>query len=379
MRTIKNRQFGSDYRNHRGGRIENIRFEKCTFGGDGKLHFANGIRTPSDVFVVRNCEFINCTFYDMYGGLLIGQAIIEDVLIQNCKTKGAFGLSFDKSMLKHVTIKGKLDRFSISTFGNEFEPEERYEMFFSYQELYDNDSDFSKYYQVYGTQYLHLEEVVKMKDFFLDFYKATNWVIDISEAEIGSCQIRGLFPYDKIKFNPSVSAYVNKENLMKGEWKELIEYTGTGFDDATLLKSDLRRSYELNNEGVLLIVDNTKPEYHNAQLEVIRKLREYNIAEPGETAMPKAIPPKKVKPAVNYKKPVSVFRVTVWSYDHGDAILLANNASSAKKKMMEMIGSLEPDSSQYTAKREKKYDAIADKLGEKIWHEEEEGFSHLFG
>jgi hypothetical protein len=144
-----------------------------------------------------------------------------------------------------------------------------------------------------------------------------------------------------------------------------------------LIKSDLRNSYELKNEGVLLIVDNNDPKRHNAELEVIRELRAKGIANRGETALPMVIPPKKVKPAVNFKKPVFVFRVTVWSFDHGDGILLANNASSAKKKMMEMLSSLEPDIKQYTAKREKKYDVIIDKLGEKIWHEEEEEFLNI--
>lgn len=386
MRTVKNRQFGTErYRNFRGGVVENIRFEKCTFGGEGDLYFANGIRRPSDVFIIRNCEFINCTFYDMYGGLKIGQAIIENVLIENCKTKGAFGLSFDKSMFKHVTIKGKLYYLSISTFGKEFEYEEddeiqpyRNEMIPSLQELYDENSDFSRFYTAYGTEYLHLEEATQMKEYYLDFYKNVDWALDIRDAIIECQQIHGLFPFDKIKFNPAIAAYINKESLMKGEWKKLIEHKDEDtFDHAMSLKGSIRRSYELENEGVLLIVDNSRPEYHNAELEVIRLLREHGIAEPGETAEPMIIPPKKVKPAVNFKKPVFVFRVTVWTYDHGDGILLANHANSAKKKMMEMLGDLEPDLSQYTAKRENKYDKIAGKLGEKIWHEEEEEFLML--
>jgi hypothetical protein len=179
MKIIKNKQFPNEsdkwYFNHRGGSIENLRFEKCTFGGEKTMRFAYGIRNPSDVFIIRNCEFINCTFYDQFGGLSIGQAIIENVLIQNCKTKGSFGLTLKQTLLRHVTIKGKFNRFTLSTFGNEFEREERYQMVSAYKELYDENSDFSACYETYGgTQYLHLEEALTMKNYFVDFYKNTD-------------------------------------------------------------------------------------------------------------------------------------------------------------------------------------------------------------
>jgi hypothetical protein len=369
VKTIKNRIYNNfNFCNYTVGIIENKRFEKCTFGGRGNMFFSVGIRRPSDIFTIRNCEFVNCTFYDRFGGLEIGQTIVENVLIENCKTKGTFGLTLDKTMLKHVTIKGQLDVLCISTFGNKFDFEDKFSMLPFQRELYSEDSDFWSYYYSYGTQYLYLEEANRMKAYFLDFYKACDWVLDIKEAKIGYHQILGIFPFDKIKYNPTIQAYINKEKLMSGKWKELIEK----LDNKGLAESALNYAFELKTDGVLIIADYKNPKWYNAELEVIRLLREHGIADPGETAMPVIIPPKKVKPAVNFKKPVFVFRVTVWSYDHGDGILLANNASSAKKKMMELLNSLETDPKQYTAKREKKFDSIANKLEGKIWHETDE-------
>jgi hypothetical protein len=372
MRTIKNKDFGHR-RLKKTGIIENVRFENCTFGSG--LFVSLGIRKPEDSFIIRDCEFVKCTFddhYGSYGGLHIGQAKIENVLIENCKTKGSFGVTLNDTLLKHVTIKGKFDKISIYMPTNEI----RYELQYlqkSSLDYYGIEKQSDKgYYYIHHSPYAELEEVFALRDAFFEHYASVDWALDISQAKIGYTQIYGHFPYDKIRFDLATAAYIPKDKLLENKWREEIAGMGTG-----LSRYGLNDSFKLKTEGHLIITTNGKAEYYNEELAVIKKLREAGIAEPGPTAEPMTIPPKKVKPAVNFKKPVFVFRVTVWTYDHGDGILLANHASSAKKKMMELLDDLEPDAGQYTAKREKQYDAIAGMLGEKIWHEEEEAFVKL--
>jgi hypothetical protein len=367
-RIIKNRAY-KNIRIQTAGLLENIRFENCTF--IDHIDICYGMRKPEDSYIIRNCEFVGCTFSDFYnGGLHIGQCTLEDVLIEKCKTKGAFGLNLKHTLIRRVTIEGKLDRLHLSMPRNEISVSD----FRWYRDdlvEYYKDKDVKCLFD-YAGDYAFPEEVYALKDAWEKFYDETDWILDISEARIGDVEIHGKFDFTKVKFNPAIHAFISKENVLKQKWKPLLKIA-----PFTLCSWELYNSLKEHCNGCIVFANPYKKEWFNDKILFINELRALGIAEPGETEALMIIPPKKVKPAVNFKKPVFVFRVTVWTYDHGDAIFLANNAVSAKKKMKEFLDGLENDITQYTAKREKKYDSIANKLGEKIWHEEEDGFMKL--
>jgi hypothetical protein len=362
---IKNRSF-KNISLLKAGVLENIRFENCSF--IESINISHGMRKPEDTFIIRNCEFVKCTFSDKHaGGLYIGQATLEDVLIENCKTKGSFGLSLDHTLLRRVIIKGKLDTISLRMIQKEISVTD---FLWNWPILVDyyKDKDV-KCVLDYAGYYAFPEEVFAFKDAWEEFYNKIDWALDVSEAKIGSISIHGKFDFTKVKFNPATQAFITKENVMNKKWKPLLEKDGFRY-----CGWELNNSFSENCNGCIVFADFYKKERFNEKINFIKELRAMGIAEPGETAELMVIPPPKVKPIVDFKKPVFVFRVTVWTYDHGDGIFLANNAASAKKKMRAFMDGLENDITQYSAKREKKYDHIADKLGEKIWHEEEDEF-----
>lgn len=272
MKVIKNKIIG---RRHiiKGGVLENIRFEGCSFT-DG-LRISTGIRKPADTFIVRNCQFVQCEFHDT--GLSVGQATIENVLIDNCTTVGKTGLTFSHTLLKHVVIKGRLDALNIfmpyikpDFFATDNIPEH----YLHFTKLYHRPGEITGYYEYNHSLYLHLDEIHALRDAVFLHYDKVDWALDISGAEIGSWQVKGKFPGSKVIFNPDIHALVDKETLAEGKWKTVLP------DTEAYIARCLNNAHKYECEGAILVPGDSSENMHSNDAAHILALREAGIAHP---------------------------------------------------------------------------------------------------
>lgn len=355
MKVISNKKF-SELKLPPKTIIENIHFEKCEFGYG--LLISADISNSNDAIIIRNCTFIRCTFHDKnspYGGLCIGDAIIEDILIEDCKTKGAFGLTFYETKLKNVVLKGNFAG-NLTLFG----PPRDYKDYDDYDEKKSKEI-----LRNFGYIRHSVEETKLLNASYRKYYESVDVAIDISQVKIEEFASHHLFPNKKIKYQSLTQAYINKDIIVKHKThliKMLENHKGS-------LHFDIYDCLKGKTDDCLLVAGERSKKF-NPHIELIRKLREEGVLERTETAPNRVITPKK-KLMFNNNKKNYMYRVTNYNLDHGDFILLANNAKQARLRVLRQLDDTDDNLEMYVANKEKEYNIKQDEIGEKIFIEQD--------
>jgi hypothetical protein len=187
---------------------------------------------------IRNMSLIEC----IENGASIGNAIAEDVIIENLKAPGlfqTFGAAF-----KHVMLRGRIDRLMIS---NEVLPR----------------SDVNLPYQY--------ENVEAFREANAEYYRHVDWALDISQAEFKELDIRGV-PGRLIRRDPETQILVTRQRVLQDDWRALpFRDSMTPFSLDFMLKQEM-------HDRVLIA-----PKRHRKfpiYLEDLQLLREAGVAEP---------------------------------------------------------------------------------------------------
>lgn len=210
-------------------------FGRCIFD-DCAISITHDPRRRS---TVRNMRLLNCTA----NGGRVNRAIIEDVLVENCKWPGLFQIF--GAVFKHVTLRGKFGRLMIS---NDVLPR----------------SDVNPGYEY--------ENVGAFREANAAYYADVDWALDISQGQFQEFCIRGV-PGRLIRRDPETQVLVTREKALEGEWRDL-EFR----DGLCAVSLDLFLQREEEEDTVLIA-----PKRHRKfplYLEDLQLLREAGVAEP---------------------------------------------------------------------------------------------------
>jgi hypothetical protein len=201
--------------------IEGIRFEDCIFGQN--IEVGGFPKTPADAPVIRNCEFVDCTFTATdKGGCFIGFAIFENVLVQDCRVNGGDYVVLDCTKMDKVIFKGS---FGVDTdpdpsekeaianyskmFGSPFrfktlrdsyvyflglEPEER--------KKYDIPDTSRGAYRCFNGYYEKPEDLLGFRADYNNYLEKVEMIADFTEAHFHSLYLDGEFPSEKMRNVP---------------------------------------------------------------------------------------------------------------------------------------------------------------------------------
>ena len=161
-----------------GSRIEALRIENCIFQTCWlSLTMSTSGRSIVQNVSLKDCEFRNCG---------CGAAIIEDCSVDGLKTHGLFQCF--GAVFKHVVLRGRIERIMLSAAvqPGRATPE--------VQRSFDAAN--------------------------ADYYKDTNWALDIREAELQECEIQGV-PSDLILRDSETQVVVRRSVAAQGRWRSL--------------------------------------------------------------------------------------------------------------------------------------------------------------
>ncbi len=204
----------------------NCRFVGCSFSGTRKPRRRSTLRGAR----FEGCVAQGCTMYT---------GIIEDALINGLDTRGQL-LQTWAAVFRHVVLRGDIGRIMISptVLPGIATPAE--------QQAFDEAN--------------------------AQFYAATDWALDISEARFRECQIRGV-PTHLIRRDPASQVVVKRDKVISGEWRDVdLSDTWWHVSIGDLIGDDDR-------EDVLLVAPKRHPNYR-ALLVGLQRLRDAGIAEP---------------------------------------------------------------------------------------------------
>ncbi|MEX2316722.1 MAG: hypothetical protein WD669_06195 [Pirellulales bacterium] len=234
VRVFKDEKFHRFVDYDSGAVISDLTFRDCEFQGC----LVGITKNPQRRTKIRNVSLINCSD----NGSSIGNAIVEDVLVENFKAPGLFQ-TFG-AVFKHVILRGRFDRLMICNY-----------------EL--PDSMVNPPYQY--------EIVDAFREANAEYYQNVDWALDISEADFKSFELRGV-PTHLVRRDPDTQIVVTRAKALKGEWKELE------FED-TLFATSIEMFLQRGEPSYVLIAPKRHRKFllylHDLQL-----LREAGIAEP---------------------------------------------------------------------------------------------------
>jgi hypothetical protein len=214
--------------------FSDLEFRNCEFRGC----LVGVTKNPELRTTIRNVSLINCSD----NGSSIGNAIVEDVLVENFKAPGLFQ-TFG-AVFKHVILRGSFDRLMICNY-----------------EL--PDSSVNPPYQY--------EIVDAFREANAEYYRNVDWALDISEARVKELDIRGV-PGHLIRRDPETQVLVTRQHVLDEAWRELpFKDSLTPFSLDFMLKEEM--------PDLVLIA----PKRHRKfplYLEDLQLLREAGIAEP---------------------------------------------------------------------------------------------------
>jgi len=136
---------------------------------------------------IRNVLLVDCS----ENGCSIGNAIVEDVLVENLKSPGlfqSFGAAFNR-----VVLRGRIDRLMIT---NDVLP------------------------SVLMDERDRLREIDAFRLANAEYYRHVDWALDISRAEFKELDIRGI-PSRLIRRDSETQIVVSRERVVEGDWREL--------------------------------------------------------------------------------------------------------------------------------------------------------------
>jgi hypothetical protein len=215
--------------------IEHIQFEQCTFGP--KLVLATCPSNKNLAPIIRNCNFINCTFIGADvagGGLVIHNAFLEDLNFENCNVTGKFSIKLKSVPIKHLTIKGKV--------GFDQEPSKHYLPAPFYIEAESSiylianfkmelsDDEYTKWnfprsqrgaYKYRDALYATIDDYLEAKNSYLEYSKKVDWILDIREAELEGfywrCTELDNLRIDQLLYTHKEGSYTDELNKHKSE------------------------------------------------------------------------------------------------------------------------------------------------------------------
>lgn len=176
-RVVRGQHFEGRYAFTDRGPYGGVTFDRCTFIGCD-------VGSPRDLAsrtIIRDVRLINCTVQGGY----FGPAIVEDVVVDGLRTNGLFQAW--APALRHVTLRGRIGRVMISNVHSAAASREDVETFKAANRRY---------------------------------YENVDWALDISEAEFGEADLRGV-PGDLIRRDPETQVLVRRERILDGRWQRL--------------------------------------------------------------------------------------------------------------------------------------------------------------
>jgi hypothetical protein len=226
MNTYINQTFDA-LRIKSGKNFRDLNFVKCHFIGCS-IAIAGNLKRQS---LVSNIQMVNCEQH----GCSIGPAKLEDVLIDGLKTNGL--LQAWGTLLRNVTLKGKIDRIMISYFFDGLATEKE-----------------QKAYDVISAMY----------------YSQVDWALDIREALFLEADLRGV-PGHLILRDPDSQFLIRREIALKNEWKKL-DLSKSGMDFFIQFFLDNGR------ESEVLVAAKRNPKYRIKRDDLL-KLRDIGVVE----------------------------------------------------------------------------------------------------
>jgi hypothetical protein len=209
--------------------FRNCEFQSCLVGIT---------KNPQLCTTIRRVSLINCND----NGSSIGNAIVEDTLVESLKTPGLFQ-TFG-AVFKHVVLRGKLDRLMICNY-----------------ELPDSSVNLPYQYEV----------VDAFREANTEYYRDVDWALDISQAEFKELDIRGV-PGRLIRRDSQTQVLITRERALEGDWRKLPFR-----ENLTPFAIDFMLQQELPDTVLIAPKRHRKfPLY----LEDLQLLREAGLAEP---------------------------------------------------------------------------------------------------
>jgi len=219
--------------------FSDIDFIKCRF--NGCTFSAINVPNVDDVDMVslrstaRNVRFIDCEV----GMQFIGPGIVKDVLLDGLKVSNHFQSL--GTVFQHVVIRGSIDKLMLTPYV---------------------DSSGGRFPEIQRA----FDEANRT------YYETVDWAIDISDANFGICDIRGL-PARLIRRDPTTQMVLKREKAMQGSWRE-IDLSGThwrvsiehfleeGYHDCVLVAAKKAKNFKSLLAGLQRLVDAgiTEPE-----------------------------------------------------------------------------------------------------------------------
>lgn len=204
-------------------------FIKCSFEGCSISNSRDVARRT----VVRNLEFINCEVR----GVMIGTAIIEDVLVSGLRTHNI--LSAYGAVYKHVKLEGNIGQIMLRPYvlPTIITPEQE------------------------TTFYLANSE----------YYKTVDWALDISEGRFSNCDIQAI-PARLIIRDPVSQAIVTREKAKSVQWEKLDL-------SKTYWQTAIEFFMESKDLDMVLVAPKRSSRYADL-MDGIKMLRDAGVAEP---------------------------------------------------------------------------------------------------
>lgn len=229
MRRFENQEFVQWFDRGSGAVYSDLEFVKCRFESSG----LSITRNPKLRATVCNVRLTKCE----QRGSAIDAAILEDVIVEDLKTKGL--LQTWGAVFKHVTLRGKIGRIMVSPFvaPSIATPEEQ------------------RAFDVANAGY----------------YAAIDWALDISEAEFEECDLRRV-PAHLVRRDSETQVVVRRENAIRGDWRKLDL-------SKTYWASALEGFLSEGDADIVLVAGKRQKSFRDL-LDGLKKLRDAGVAEP---------------------------------------------------------------------------------------------------
>lgn len=230
MSVFENQEFDSVRDRDSAASFCNMEFRKCHFNSCA----LSITRNPTLRSTVRNVSLINCS----QNGCSLHSAIVEDVLIDGFKTNGQLFQTWG-AVFKRVILQGKIDRLMISSaiLPGVARPEE--------QHAFDEAN--------------------------AEYYRHTEWALDISKGEFKELCFRGV-PGHLLRRDPDTQVLVTREKALSREWKNL-EFR------ENVLPVSLEMFLQRAEPTIVFVAPKRHPQFR-AYLEDLTMLRGCGVAEP---------------------------------------------------------------------------------------------------
>jgi hypothetical protein len=232
MIEFKNKAFDSLFDRGDALTLQSMRFEGCSFSNCA-LALTKSIERRSEV---RDIELVNCSAVDCD----IGPAVLRDVRVDGLLTNDL--LIVWGAVFSHVTLSGQIGKLKINHWVHHVDRSP----------------------EVQGPFDAYREE----------FYRATDWALDISGARFKEFEVRGV-PARLVRIDPETQAIVTRERALSPGWRERLSPSNTLWP--FMIKLFLSDG---DPDMVLAVPLGAAKSKRDALLKDLRELRTLGVAEP---------------------------------------------------------------------------------------------------